>query len=185
MTKKLEIMPDTYIFTIVTMGGFGHGSIAAMNRALEEKGLGLNYGRGIRMPANYVIMYNPANPAKYGKTIERANKSIRVFAKDIIAGVQKIKAFPIIANNLYKDIGKLDEGFSVGDGCTACALCEKICSVRNIQMENGKPKWQHRCEHCVAYISWCPSRAITYGGKTGSRRRYHNPHIKANELLRS
>jgi len=56
----LNVHPDTYLFAVVTMGsGFGQGSIAAIEAALKDKGLQLNYGRGVRMPANYVIRYNP------------------------------------------------------------------------------------------------------------------------------
>ncbi len=182
--EKLEIRPNTYIFGVVTMGAVGQGSVAALDKALKEKGLRLNYGRGGRMPANYVISYNPADPAKSGKTLEKADERLRSVATEIAAGAQSVKTIPVTAKNLYKDISALDTAFTVNDSCTNCGLCERICPVENIILTDGKPVWQHHCEHCVACISWCPAKAIEYGEKTISRRRYRNPQIRVDELTR-
>ena len=181
--EKLEIKNGTYIFAVVTMGAVGQGSVGAMVKALKAKGLRLNYGRGILMPANYVLNYNPANGDKKAKLLDKADVRLRVFAREISVSMQKIKSFPVTANNLFKDYEKLDDAFTINGGCNGCGLCERICPVRNITLENGKPVWNHRCEHCVACISWCPAKAINYGGKTESRRRYRNPRIKADELV--
>ena len=181
--EKLEISPDTYIFTIVTMGGPGQGTVAAMKKALKEKGLHLNYGRGVHMPANYVLLYNPADSSKSSKALDKADQRLSTFAAEISSGLQVVKSHPFIMNKFYKNIEALDAGFKTTDACTSCGLCERICPVKNIQLESGKPEWLRRCEHCVACISWCPARAIEYGSRTQSRRRYRNPRIKADELI--
>jgi ferredoxin len=180
--EKLEIMPGTYIFAVVTMGAFGQGSVAEMNKALREKGLQLNYGRGVMMPANYIIKYNPANPEKCEKRIDKVDSRLYEIASNIKAGNQSLKTLPITAGNLYKNIEALDNDFSASAECNGCGLCESICPVRNIRLENGRPNWLHHCEHCVACISWCPANAIEYGSKTATRRRYRNPRIKSDEM---
>ena len=180
--ERLEIKPDTYIFAVVTMGAVGQGSVGALDKALKAKGLKLNYGRGVLMPANYVISYNPADGDKKAKMLDKADERLRVFAREISARLQSVKTFPFTAKNLFKNIEKLDDSFAVNGGCTGCGLCERICPVRNIRLDNGKPEWQRHCEHCVACISWCPAKAINYGGKTQNRRLYRNPRINANEL---
>ena len=183
--EKLEIKPGTYIFGIVTMGGMGQGTINALGGALEAKGLKLNYGRGLLMPSNYVIKYNPFDPGKSGKSLTKAEVKLRRFAADIAAGTELVRQFPNNGKNLYRDIEALDRGFAVSESCNSCGLCERICPVRNISIENGKPKWQGNCEHCVACISWCPLKAIEYENRTQSRRRYHCKHISADELART
>ena len=183
--NKLGISPDTYIFTVVTMGGVGQGSVSALNKALKEKGLQLHYGKGVHMPANYVVMYNPADPAKSMKALDKTDERLRKIAAEIKEGTKSVKTLPVTANNLYKNIEKLDAGFTVSDSCTGCGRCEKICPVKNIRLDNGKPIWLNHCEHCIACISWCPAKAINYGSKTQSRRRYCNPRIQADELLRN
>lgn len=182
--EKLSIKAGTYIFAIVTMGAVGQGSLGAMDRLLKTKGLRLNYGRGIIMPANYVMSYNPADGDKKAKRLDKAAERLRVYAREASAQMQSVKALPVTANNLFNDIEELDAAFTVDGKCSGCGLCEKICPVRNIKLATGRPEWMHHCEHCVACISWCPAKAINYGGKTQNRRRYRNPRITADELAR-
>jgi ferredoxin/flavodoxin len=183
--ERLDIKPGTYTFAIVTMGApFGLGSVASLDKALKDKRCKLDFGRGVLMPANYVISYNPADSSKSEKRLGKTNKNIDKYAEQIKAREQSLKTIPITANNLYKKIESLDAAFIAKESCTGCGLCEKICPVRNIRLKNGKPEWLHRCEHCVACISWCPAKAIDYGNKTVSRRRYRNPLIKVDEMIR-
>jgi len=180
--EKLEFNPDTYIFTVVTMGMFGQGSVGALNKALKSKGSSLNYGASVRMPANYVVNYNPADPAKSAKSLAQADERLEKTAAEISSGALLVKTVPFTANNLYRNIEKLDAGFTVSDACTVCNLCEEICPVANVRMKDGKPTWQHRCEHCMACISLCPAKAIDYKQRTQTRRRYINPYIKAEDF---
>lgn len=182
--EKLEIMPGTYIFSIVTMGSVGHGSITALNTALKKKGLRLSYGKGIKMPDNYVLLYNPSDPGKCEKRLDKNDETLRCYAAEIAARKKSVTKLPLVLNTMYKNIESLDVKFIAKDNCTSCGLCEKICPVRNIKMTDGKPEWLHRCEHCVACISWCPARAIEYGSRSETRNRYSNPRIKASELMR-
>lgn len=182
--EKLDIRPGTYIFAVVTMGGAGQGSVAELNKALKAKGFKLNYGRGVLVNGNYVIEYNPADTDKSAAAMDKLDKRLHRFAAEIAAGVQKVRTLPITANNLYKNIEALDAAFTANEKCTGCGLCENTCPVKNIRLENKKPEWLHHCEHCVACISWCPARAIEYGNRTQSRRRYRNPRIRADELTR-
>ena len=181
--EELKILPDTYIFTVVTMGGVGQGSVSSLRKVLAEKGLKLIYGKGIHMPPNYVIKYNPADSIKATKTLHNVKERLRVIADEIKLGTQSVKSLPVTANNLFKNIDHLDTEFAANTDCTDCGLCEKICPVGNIRIDNGKPTWLGHCEHCVACISWCPAKAINYGNKTQTRRRYRNPRIKSDELI--
>jgi len=182
--EKLDIKAGTYVFGIVTMGGMGQGTVNALEKAVKAKGLRLNYGRGAKMPANYVVMYNPADPAGSGEKLGKASAQMKEFADEIAAGKELVKGFPYNGKILYRNIAELDKGFAAGDGCTDCGLCEKACPVRNIRIESGKPKWLGHCERCVSCISWCPVHAIECGKRTQGRRRYRNPEIKVNELTR-
>jgi len=168
--SKISIHPDTYLFAIVTMGGAGSGSITMLEKALGEKGLALKYGRGILMPANYIINYNPMF---FGRTA-KASKKIQQIADDILSKRVFVKKGGIIANNLYQNIEVLDKDFFAEGHCSGCGLCERICPVRNIRLADNRPEWLHHCEHCMACIHHCPEEAIQYGAKTKKRRRYYH-----------
>ena len=135
------------------------------------------------MPANYVIKYDPTDSEKGATTMDKADKRLAQFAAEIGTKKQSVKKLPLTFNTLYKNIEALDDAFAVTDGCTSCGLCERICPVKNVRLENGIPEWLHHCEHCVACISWCPAQAIEYGDRTQSRRRYRNSQIQAAELM--
>ena len=182
--EKLEIKPDTYIFAIVPKGGLAHGSTAELDKALKAKGLRLHYGKVLHMCGNYVINYNPADPNEIEKKLDQVDARLGKYAAEIAAGKQSVSKLPVTANNLYNDIEQLDTAFTATDSCTGCGQCTNICPVQNIQLENGKPVWLHHCEHCVACISWCPAKAIEYGDRTQSRRRYRNPRISVEEIYR-
>jgi len=181
--EKIKIKDGTYLFAIVTMGGLGQGSVNCLDSVLKQKGQHLDYGRSILMWGSYVINYNPADKAKIENKLGKIDKKIDQIATEINSGLRSVKKIKFSANNLYKDIETLDSLFFAEDSCTSCGQCAKICPVGNIKMENNKPVWQHRCEHCVTCISWCPAQAIQYGEKTKTRRRYQNPKISAEELL--
>ena len=181
--EQLKIREGTYLFTVVTMGGLGQGSVAALDLLLKGKNLRLDYGRTILMNGNYVINYNTADKTKVENKLNKTDKKIRLISSQIHAGLQSVKKIKFIAHNLYKNIESLDLQFFAEDSCTACGQCAKICPVGNIKIKDNKPCWLHHCEHCVACISWCPAQAIQYGGKTKTRRRYQNPKITVDELL--
>jgi len=174
----LNIHPETYVYGVVTMGAFGQGSVAALEKALAEKGIKLHYGCGIRMPANYIISYNPMLFGRAGT----AEKRIKRISDEIAAKKATIKKSSFIFDTLYKNIEQLDEKFYTDDKCTGCGKCEDICPVANIRLTDGKPRWQHHCEHCMACIHWCPQKAIQYGEKTPKRRRYQNPNVDISEM---
>jgi len=181
--EGLEVKPGTYLFAIVTMGFVGQGSVASLRSSLRSKNLPLDYGIGIRMPANYVMSYNPADSNKCEAKLDQIAKRIRRACAEISAGVRSVKAFKFTANNLYKNIPSLDTQFFADDTCGGCSQCVQICPVGNIRIHEGKPSWLHHCEHCATCISWCPTQAIQYGSHTKTRRRYQNPRISVSEFM--
>ena len=75
----------------------------------------------------------------------------------------------------------MDRSYSVDENCTGCSTCSKVCQVRNIEMVDNKPVWQHHCENCLACIKWCPQSAIHGYGELP--RGYHHPDASISDML--
>jgi MinD superfamily P-loop ATPase len=41
-------------------------------------------------------------------------------------------------------------------------MCQSVCPVNNVKICNGRPKWLHKCELCMACINYCPQKTIQW-----------------------
>lgn len=73
-------------------------------------------------------------------------------------------------------------GFHVTEACNGCGICKNICPVANIELADGKPRWQDRCEQCYACFHWCPQTAVQRGNKTHRQPRYHHPDVTLKQM---
>lgn len=174
---------DTDFFAISTCGSNTGNSFEMINNILKSKGTFLRYSNKINMPDNYIFLYETKevnnNHKKYYE------ESMVEISKDILQG-KKINLGR--GNIFYKLIYKVgtsffkntDRNFKV-TGCINCGVCEMVCPAKNIVLEDGSPKFNHRCEQCTACIQYCPAKAINYKEKTNKRKRYTNPNITVDE----
>jgi len=189
--EKLNIIEGTYCFVFISFGGNGANTLGMLEDILKEKGVHLSYAAGVKMPGNYIVKYQAFAPDVVQKLIknamDKADEAAETIANGKLQPVKRnVKLLSKIANRsyLYKGISEWDEKFKVTGKCTSCGLCVKVCPVSNIKMEDQRPLWQHHCERCLACIQWCPCEAIEYGKKTIGRRRYHNPNVDAEDIIK-
>jgi len=188
--NKLEVTKVDYIFAVVTSH---HGSSGAtlyqINKVLRKNSKALNAGFSIRMPGNYIPMYDIASKESHKRDFEQAKEKIEMLADLINNNGKSIekKFLPFIGsffNKLFcKKVNKSDVNFYADEKCNSCEICEKVCPVNNIKIVDGKPEWQHKCQRCLACIHFCPQEAIQYGKKTARRKRYHHPEITVNDII--
>ena len=158
------------------------GNAAKYNRSLaEQKQLHYMGTAQIIMPENYIAMFHAPEVEEARQIVSRAEPGIDA----AIAAVRAGRAFAPTRNNLYDRFmsGPVNpafysffvkaKAFRVGDGCTGCGRCAKLCPMNNITLRVGKPVWGDRCTHCMACICYCPAEAIEYGRKSVGQPRYH------------
>jgi len=189
--EKLVILPETYCFAITNSGGTRANPLGMLEDILTEKGIRLSYTDEVKMPVNYIVGHQVPASDKIRKLIEAATVKVNKAARAIAGGerkpvIRKAELWSKITNRsyLYKNINEWDEKFVTTVKCTGCGLCSEVCPVCNIKMEDRRPVWQHSCERCLACIHWCPCEAIEYGNKTIGRRRYRNPNVKVEDIIR-
>lgn len=180
---RLAINPNAYIFAVASCGGLPVNALNDMAALLAKKGAVLSYSRVHNNVASYVAAYEPFPPPE--KQLPKAAAELENIAEDILnrASNSPVKSslkkelMRLIEKPFVKALPTKDKGFSVSDGCISCGACARICTPRNIAMENGKPVFRHNCTQCMACIVFCPRQAIHYKNKTQKRTRYHHPDI--------
>lgn len=186
--SKLNINKDAYIFAVgVTGGGGANISFAQINKLLQSN-LKINNYCTIKYISNYIKAgRNPTE--KRAKESIKGNESLLLdFISSLKMKEMKTREFKeglgAIGYKAWKDFYKnKDKNYNVNDSCIGCKMCENVCPVNNIVMENNKPKWSGRCTDCMACINICPKEAINIGKSTLKKNRYLNPYIKREELL--
>lgn len=191
----MNIVPadeSKYYFAIAVNGGQVAATLKQLKKLLNSRGILLSSGFDICMPSNYIPWGGPGSEKKQKKRFTDAEHRIRNIAK-IVANreIQPVEKGPLWQNILFSGIYKLtfdkvpvlDARFYADEKCNSCNICKKICPALNIEMINGKPRWLHHCEQCLACIQWCPAEAIQYGKRTVKFKRYHHPEVISRDLI--
>ena len=204
--SELSVNPNAYIFMVATYIAVHGKAFETVEDILSSKGAHINYARTIRCVASQCIAYPPFPPEKL--MLPLMEKSMRKTAREI--SKRKRRKYPHMSAITRKLFPKMivpylnveheyDKGFYTDSRCTGCSTCARVCPTKNITIENGRPKWNHYCHGCNACVVYCPAKAIQFKtpeayielgtliskklGLPEKRKRYHNPHIKARDLM--
>ncbi len=190
--KRIDLSQVPYLFSVVTYGESGDVSVLTQidDSIRKRSNRGLSAGFSVRMPGNYILLYNPPTGTKQQAILKSADQKIQNIINDITQG----KKLPLKRSLLWSLLHTLfyprfvsgvhnkDTLFTVTDACTSCGICSDICPADNIEMMNNKPVWKHQCELCCGCIHLCPVHAIQAGKKTAGRAQYRNPDVSVSEL---
>lgn len=192
--SRLDLSRTAYVFSVLTMGGSGGSAALRQLEGILEAApgkRGLDAGFSIRMPGNYILMYDALSQERIERTVRAADLRVEEIAKSVKGNVRVMPAWSPIAALIHhlmyprfrKGVHEADRRFSVDDRCTSCNTCVEVCPVENIRLEDGRPAWLHHCEQCMACIQLCPAHAIQ-AKKTEGRQRYRHPGIGVGMLKR-
>jgi ferredoxin len=190
--RRLNITGDRYLFAVLTMGGLGASALNQLDGILKKRGRGLDAAWTVRMPGNFVPLYSPPAGEKRETILAEAKQQIARITGAIRAKERVTPGFApfssLLRSILYpgfiKGVHTSDEKFRVTDACTSCGTCETVCPVGDIDLVDGKPVWQHRCQLCMACLHFCPVEAIQWGNKTEKRGRYRHPDLSVQDMER-
>ncbi|WP_214020516.1 EFR1 family ferrodoxin [Methanoculleus sp.] len=192
--ERLDFASANYVFSVVTHGGGGGTAALRQLDGILKKGAGrgLDAGFAVSMPGNYILAYESPTGEKRDRLLAAADSDLEAIADRIRHGerlklpysplTSAIRAivYPGFLSRVHGDDRKL----TVSGECTSCGTCASICPAGNIEMVDGRPVWNHRCELCCGCIHLCPAEAIQAGSGTEGRQRYRNPSVSMAELKR-
>lgn len=176
-------------FAIVSHGGMPGASLSQADDIFSRKDIDVIGLFSIKMPDNYIIMFDREKEEKITHLIEKQEKAVEEIVDSIESGskenVKLAGRIPLKAINrmFVKRLKKTGDGFYCDEKCTECGVCQKICPVENIYIEDGKPRWKDRCEGCMACIQWCPAESIQYRKRTLKKKRYTNPDVDLKAMM--
>jgi ferredoxin len=190
--EKINLPNAKYIFGVITRGANSWGGLDQLDILLRKQSKHLNAGFYIDMPGSYILKHKACSEIEQHRFFNNAEQKISEiteFVKNNENSIEQVNIFFKLFARIYhmlwaKSVNSRDKRFFVDDNCNSCGLCEKICPVDNIIIDNGKPIWQHNCQLCLACIHFCPEKSIQYGTKTKGKKRYHHPDIKADDILK-
>ena len=146
-----------------------------MGKILAAKGYKPIGAKEIIMPSNF--LRKNIDEVKTQASIEAGLEVARGFARDLIAGDSSWKQSSFVQWFLYRmsiskvmwwGMRKLVKMHADPDTCTKCGLCEKLCPVGNISVNDALPVFSNtkKCQACQRCFAFCPTKAIHIGKKS-------------------
>lgn len=176
------VQKPAYVYCVITCGGSIAGAGHLLKTALETNGIALRAVYKLKMPDNYVLLYDVTTQEEEKPILEAAQQkleeirgsiALRRFAganASLAARVQTAAIYP-----MYERSRKTAK-FYVTEDCTGCGACAARCPVNAIEMVDGKPVWvKEKCDQCLACIR---CNAVQFGKRTVGKYRYMHPQLR-------
>lgn len=204
MVARLNISPQSYVFTVITCGSMAGNCVWVLRRLLRKKGIELAYSHKVSMPDNSALAFgrNPNKQlGKYERVPARMEQIIRELQNEShtlhyswFGLLSWLLGRPAMERGMIHYLGPKVNA----DKCTGCGTCVRVCPMENIQLvESIKAKDRSsdsknvqvavtgdRCTVCLACVHACAQQAISTNGKeTLKERQYRHQQIKLKDLL--
>ena len=183
------IFKTSYLAVFVTYGTSPGGALAGISRILKRKKTNAAYFGRIPAMENYIAIFGPPKPETLAKRLAAQKKATGEAARAIIEkrenSVITFRPLSAFVFTMFSIAVKIFyKWYKVSGDCNGCGICEKICPAQAITMQNRRPLFSRKCEHCNGCLNWCPQKAIHFGRLNSRSPRYHHPEITATEIAR-
>ncbi len=174
-----------YVFSVSVCGDEEGKSTTVFQKSLAKRGLKLESAFSLVMPNNYIVGFD-ADPKELElKKLQNAEQRLQ-HINEVLAqrkqGIMELKSGKLgwaktyLTNPLFNKFARNPRYFYATEQCNGCGLCERICPVHTITVEQ-RPTWGKHCTQCLACINRCPVQAIQFTKATVSKRRYVHPDL--------
>jgi len=195
--ENADFSSASYIYALATRECFAR-VFNDIDKLLKRKDKRLEAGFSLEMPQNFIPIFETYSPEEVDRAEGAMLEKLEVIPqkiKDRKTHHPKDPAWsfplthglvPLVSWWYHKvQLPKLARSFYADEGCTGCGICERVCLINKIRMEDGKPVWDDsaQCAYCFACLHFCPEEAVQIRGrKTASKERYHHPAVKARDI---
>jgi ferredoxin len=182
--KKLQLKakPD-YLYFACTCGDNCGLTEKVFRKAVEEKGWSLSACFSVQMPETYIGMagFKLDTPENAKLKIDKADDLLKRnitrlinkehFSEMVVGSLAWLKTY--LVNPGFNRSATDDSKYHVTEACIHCGKCVEACPLKNISIEEGRPKWHGHCTMCMGCYHHCPVNAIQYGKATVGKGQYY------------
>ena len=196
--KRLKPRAGQYVFSVATCGGTAGRTNLFLRRLLRANGSDLDAGFVVRGDV-FAALPGMGEPMIMKLVRWLARNDMARDAKERIPEIVEIVAakqrhalettnfsVDLISSKVHGAALRMfktsDKGFAVGDTCTSCGTCVRVCPRENVTLVEGRPVWHQDCEACYACFHWCPEAAITFNDQPPTEPKHH-PKIALEDML--
>ena len=181
--RRVEGPFKRYVYFACTCGDNCGLTEKVFRKAVEEKGWTLSACFSVQMPETYIGMpgFKLDTPENAKLKIDRADNLLmqtlpRLINKEsfsviVVGGLAWLKTY--LVNPGFNRSATDDSKYRVTEACIHCGKCVEACPLKNITLEEGRPKWNGHCTMCMGCYHHCPVNAIQYGKATAGKGQYY------------
>ena len=152
-------------------------------KAVESKGWKLKACISLQMPETYIGM--PGFKLDTDKNAQRKIAATDALLAEYIPRIQNKESFSKMTkggaawfksrliNPGFSKMASNDKKYMTTDACIRCGKCVEACPLKNVTLEDGRPKWNGNCTMCMSCYHHCPVNAIQYGKATVGKGQYY------------
>ena len=171
-----------YIYFACTCGDNCGLTEKVFRKAVEEKGWNLSACFSVQMPETYIGMpgFKLDTPENAKLKIDKADDLLmrnitrlinkEHFSEMVVGGLAWLKTY--LVNPGFNRSATDDSKYLSTEACIHCGKCVEACPLKNITLEEGRPKWHGHCTMCMGCYHHCPVNAIQYGKATVGKGQY-------------
>ena len=172
-----------YLYFACTMGDECGLTEKIFRKTIEAKGWALSACFSLQMPETYIGMagFKLDTPENAKLKIDKADNLLmrnlprlvnkESFSEMVVGGLAWLKTY--LVNPGFNRSATDDSKYLSTEACIHCGKCVEACPLKNITLEEGRPKWHGNCTMCMGCYHHCPVNAIQYGKATVGKGQYY------------
>lgn len=187
--EKVNIKAD-YLFLITSYGSDGdQNALKIMKETLNNRRINVNYTNSVLMIDNFLPVFDMAKEKEIKRDLD-VDGQIDVIKEDISNKKEYIfdkKPFTDVANieEILETTMTEKYHIQVGDDCSNCLICSRVCPRGNITFVDEKPQIGDDCDFCLGCVHHCKTHTLTINDELNPNERYRNPNIKISQIIKS
>lgn len=181
-----------YFYMLLTYGN--EDSVAGIwaEKFCKHQDIHVDFIQTIKMVDNYLPSFDMNEQMIIEKNIplqiEKAKENIKKRVHFIPQPTEKGYETYQRVSQRFQEHPELNNGESIimSDRCVGCRICQQVCPIGNIEMENDRAKRIHKtCDFCLACVQNCPFQAIDLKNEKNPDARYRHPSITLKDIVKS